>query len=69
MSSHDSTLIKAQNDRIVENLRKWMPNQCPVWTETGVKQEGADTMNFEIEVEAYDEEGAAEARRAKVTAT
>ena len=61
--------IKAQNDRIVENFRKWMPNHCPVWTEIGVKQLGADTMNFEIEVEAYDEEGAAEARKAKAVAT
>ena len=34
-----------------------------------VKQLGADTMNFEIEVEAYDEEGAAETRKAKAIAT
>jgi enamine deaminase RidA (YjgF/YER057c/UK114 family) len=63
-----STNIAPQHDRIVENFRKWMPDHCPVWTELGVKELGLDVMNFEIDVEAYDEEGAAEARKAKVTA-
>lgn len=53
-----STDIPSQHERIVANFRKWMPNHCPVWTEIGVKQLGADKMNFEIEVEAHDEEGA-----------
>lgn len=60
-----STDIRPQQDRIVENLRKWMPHHQPVWTEVGVKQLGADAMNFEIEVEAFDEEGAEVARRAR----
>jgi enamine deaminase RidA (YjgF/YER057c/UK114 family) len=60
-----STDIRPQHDRIVENLRKWMPDHQSVWTEVGVKQLGADAMHFEIEVEAYDEEGAEVARRAK----
>ena len=52
-----STDIKSQHERIVENFRKWMPDHCPVWTEIGVNELGVDTMHFEIEVEAYDEEG------------
>ncbi|ERF69714.1 hypothetical protein EPUS_09472 [Endocarpon pusillum Z07020] len=60
--------IAPQHDRIVENFRKWMPDHCPVWTELGVKQLGSDLMNIEIDVEAYDEEGAAETRKAKPTA-
>jgi enamine deaminase RidA (YjgF/YER057c/UK114 family) len=63
-----STNIAPQHERILENLRKWMPDHCPVWTELGVKELGLDTMNFEIDVEAYDEEGAAEARKAKAGA-
>ena len=57
--------IRPQQDRIVENLRKWMPDHQPVWTEVGVRQLGTDAMNFEIEVEAFDEEGAEVARRAR----
>jgi len=64
-----STDIGPQHKRLVENFRKWMPNHCPVWTQLGVKQLGADTMHIEIDVEAFDEEGAAEARKAKVTGT
>ena len=60
--------IAPQHDRIVENFRKWMPNHYPVWTELGVKQLGSDLMHIEIDVEAYDEEGAVEARKAKGTA-
>jgi Endoribonuclease L-PSP len=63
-----STDIGPQHDRIVENFRKWMPNHCPVWTEIGVKQLGSNLMNFEIDVEAYDEEGAAEARKLNAAA-
>lgn len=57
--------IRPQHDRIVENFRKWMPDHQPIWTEVGVKQLGDDSMNFEIEVEAYDEDGAKEARKSK----
>jgi hypothetical protein len=60
-----STDIRPQHDRIVENFRKWMPDHQPVWTEVGVKQLGAEAMHFEIEVEAFDAEGAVEARKGK----
>jgi hypothetical protein len=48
----------------VRNLRKYFGNHCPIWTELGVKQLGADDMHFEIDVEAFDPEGAKEAGKA-----
>ncbi|TVY81148.1 hypothetical protein LSUE1_G004444 [Lachnellula suecica] len=53
-----STNIKPQHDRIVANLRKWMPNHTAVWTQVGVAHLGTEEMHFEIEVEAFDKEGA-----------
>jgi enamine deaminase RidA (YjgF/YER057c/UK114 family) len=44
---------------LVKNLNKWMPNHKAVWTQIGVKNLGAPTMHIEIEVDAYDPEGAA----------
>lgn len=41
-----------------------MPNHQPIWTEIGVAKLGLDEMRVEIEVSAYDEEGAREARKA-----
>lgn len=50
-----STDIQAQHERIVENLKKWMPNHHAVWTELGVKElGGGPAMRIEIKVEAYD---------------
>lgn len=40
------------------NFEKWMPNHAPIWTEIGVKRLGAPDMRVEIEVVAYDPEGA-----------
>lgn len=60
-----STDIYSQHERIVHNLKKWMPEHTPIWTELGVNHLGLKEMNIEIDVEAYDEEGAAEARKAK----
>lgn len=60
-----STSIPEQSERIIYNLRKWMPDHCATWTELGVKELGLPTMHFEIDVEAYDEEGAAEVRKTR----
>ncbi|KAI1074428.1 putative L-PSP endoribonuclease family protein [Whalleya microplaca] len=60
-----STDLHATHDLIVQNYRKWMPSHYPTWTEIGVRELGLDTMHFEIEVSAYDEEGAAEARKTR----
>ncbi|QDS69480.1 hypothetical protein FKW77_006456 [Venturia effusa] len=62
-----STDVKSQSEIIIANLRKWMPEHKATWTQLGVKELGLDTMHFEIDVEAYDEEGAEEARKAKAT--
>ncbi|OTA64889.1 putative L-PSP endoribonuclease family protein [Hypoxylon sp. EC38] len=59
------TDIKATSERVVQNFRRWLPDHKPTWTMIGVTQLGLDTMHIEIEVQAYDEEGAAEARKAK----
>ncbi|GAB7349468.1 hypothetical protein MBLNU459_g0181t1 [Dothideomycetes sp. NU459] len=60
-----STDIPSQHERIAYNMKKWMPDHFPIWTELGVRQLGSDKMHFEIDVEAYDDEGAAEARKAR----
>ena len=57
-----STDIRATHDAVVRNLRRWMPDNKPVWVEVGVAAFGLDTMHFEIEVEAFDPEGAAKAK-------
>ena len=50
--------------RFIENLRKWMPDHQPLLTAVGVSKLGAGesaSMRIEIEVAAYDPEGAAAA--------
>jgi len=49
-----STDIPSQHAFINANLKKWMPDHKPTWTEIGVRELGLDTMHFEIEVEAHD---------------
>jgi enamine deaminase RidA (YjgF/YER057c/UK114 family) len=56
-----STDIPEQHEHIVRNLKKWMPGNLATWTEAGVSQLGAKAMRFEVEVEAYDPEGARKA--------
>lgn len=53
-----STSIPEQHEHIVRNLKKWMPEHRATWTEAGVSHFGNGGMHFEIEVEAYDPEGA-----------
>ncbi|KAI3319999.1 YjgF-like protein [Xylariaceae sp. AK1471] len=57
-----STDLKAAEGRIIENFRRYMPDHCPVWTAVGITRLGLDGMRLEIEVEAYDPEGAAGAK-------
>lgn len=58
-----STDIPSQHDHIVRNLKDWFPDRMPTWTELGVSHlGGGPPMRFEIEVEAYDPEGAAKER-------
>ncbi|KAK5997634.1 hypothetical protein PT974_02998 [Cladobotryum mycophilum] len=58
-----STNISSQHERIMYNMRKWMPDHNATWTELGVKELGSPQMHIEIEVEAYDPEGAADAKK------
>ncbi|KAI2613667.1 YjgF-like protein [Hypoxylon fragiforme] len=60
-----STDTRATHDRIIDNFRRWMPHHQPTWTEIGVRELGLDTMHIEIEVQAYDVEGAKEAEKGK----
>lgn len=53
-----ATDVAAAHEHIVRNLRRWMPENPPMWTELGVAALGAPGMKFEIDVEAYDPEGA-----------
>lgn len=50
---------------MVKNLKKWMPNHQPLLTCVGVTKLGREGMRIEIEVSAYDEEGAEQARKAR----
>ena len=39
---------------MVRDLQQWCgPDLHPIWTEIGVSKLGLDTMNVEIEVEAF----------------
>ncbi|KAF9879547.1 endoribonuclease L-PSP [Colletotrichum karsti] len=44
--------------RMVENMKKWMPDHAPILTGVGASQLGQPGMRVEVEVSAYDPEGA-----------
>ncbi|KAL1859069.1 hypothetical protein Daus18300_009709 [Diaporthe australafricana] len=46
---------------MTRNFDKWMPNHKSLWTCVGVVKLGAPDMKVEIEVQAYDPEGASKA--------
>lgn len=48
-------------EHMLRNFKHWMPNHQPLYTCIGVQRLGEDDMRVEIEVEAYDPEGAAKA--------
>lgn len=50
-----TTDLPAAHEHVVRNLKKWMPNQRPIWTELGVKELGLPVMRFEIDVESFEE--------------
>lgn len=43
---------------VQRNFKKYMPEHQPIWSAVGVQRFGADRMAVEIEVVAYDPEGA-----------
>ncbi|KAI0184739.1 endoribonuclease L-PSP [Xylaria flabelliformis] len=46
---------------VVRNFRKWCPDHQPLWTCVGVQRLARDDMRVEIEVQAFDPEGAKKA--------
>lgn len=48
-------------EAMLRNFKKYMPNHQPLYTCIGVPRLGEDDMRVEIEVVAYDPEGAAAA--------
>ncbi|WYZ39354.1 hypothetical protein EsH8_III_001268 [Colletotrichum jinshuiense] len=44
--------------RMVENIKRWVPNHAPILTGIGVSKLGQPGMRVEVEVSAYDPEGA-----------
>lgn len=49
-----TTDLQAAHERVVYNMKKWMPGHRPIWTELGVRELGLKEMRFEIDVEAYE---------------
>lgn len=52
VTSAPDSIGDAHNDVMVAQLRKWMPDRAPIWTETGVTVLGAPKMRVEIRVTA-----------------
>lgn len=52
VASEPDTIGGAHNDVMVAQMRKWMPDRPPIWTQTGVTVLGAPTMRVEIRVTA-----------------
>lgn len=44
--------------RMVENMKKWAPDHAPILTGVGVARLGQPGMRIEVEVSAYDPQGA-----------
>nr|WP_245234057.1 hypothetical protein [Mycobacterium sp. PS03-16] len=52
MASAPDEIGDAHNEVMTAQLRKWMPDRAPIWTETGVTALGAPKMRVEIRVTA-----------------
>ncbi|KAF2839934.1 L-PSP endoribonuclease family protein [Patellaria atrata CBS 101060] len=53
---------------MIKNIRERMPDYQPLWTTVGVAKLTLEGMRVEIEVSAFDEEVAEEARKARAAA-
>ncbi|KAF6836904.1 hypothetical protein CMUS01_05218 [Colletotrichum musicola] len=54
----DDAMVPEALGRMVENMKKWAPDHSPILTGVGVSKLGQPGMRVEIEVAAYDPEGA-----------
>jgi enamine deaminase RidA (YjgF/YER057c/UK114 family) len=52
IASQPDSIGDEHNDVMIAQLRKWMPDHAPIWTETGVTALGAPKMRVEIRVTA-----------------
>lgn len=58
VNSFHVPLNNEANEAMVRNFRKWCPDHQPTYTCVGVQRLGEDDMRVEIQVIAYDPEGA-----------
>ncbi|KAK1973166.1 hypothetical protein LZ30DRAFT_744275 [Colletotrichum cereale] len=54
----DDAMTPEALGRMIENVKKWAPNHSPILTGVGVTKLGQPGMRVEVEVAAYDPEGA-----------
>jgi len=52
VATEQDSIGDAHNDVMIAQLKKWMPDRAPIWTETGVTALGAPKMRVEIRVTA-----------------
>ncbi|GFM18644.1 MULTISPECIES: RidA family protein [Mycobacteriaceae] len=52
LASGSDSIFDAHNDAMIAQMRKWMPDHAPIWTETGVAALAAPGMRVEIRVTA-----------------
>lgn len=60
VNSYHLELTEEVTAIMTKSFGQWMPDHKPIWTQVGVRQLGAPGMRVEIEVVAYDPEGAKE---------
>lgn len=58
INSFHIPLSDEQQDAMVRNFKKWMPERHPTWTCIEVPRLGHPEMRVEIQVAAWDEKGA-----------
>ncbi|KAI9929395.1 hypothetical protein MW887_000864 [Aspergillus wentii] len=61
VNSFHVQLDEEAQEAMVRNFKKWMPDNHPTWTCVQIGRLGGPNMWVEIEVSAYDPEGAKEA--------
>ncbi|KAL8918471.1 MAG: hypothetical protein Q9172_005412 [Xanthocarpia lactea] len=65
VNSYNTDMSDEAFRHMVRNFKKWMPDHQPLLTCVGVTKLGIEGMHIELEVSAYDEEGAEAARKAR----
>lgn len=58
VNSYHTDITPESTAHMTECLRRWLPNHKPIWTMVGVARLAFDAMHVEIEVSAFDPDGA-----------